>query len=133
MLQGCPVSGPSLSVDASGRLKVLWYAAGEANAPGLYFTESADKGRSFSPRQLLAEEGVRGTPALTATNVGAIAVWQTLNAAEAKISTPGKAGSMLSVAANAELPAGAFADGNLFVAYIARQNEKRSVWLVRTQ
>jgi hypothetical protein len=133
MLQGCPVSGPSLSVDASGRLKVLWYAAGEANAPGLYLTESADKGRSFSPRQLLAEEGVRGTPALTATNNNAIAIWQTLNAAETKITNPGKAGSTLSVAANAELPAAAFADGNLFVAYIARQNEKRSVWLVRTQ
>ena len=133
MLQGCPVSGPSLSVDASGRLKVLWYAAGKANAPGLYLTESTDKGRNFSPRQLIAEEGVRGTPALVATVDNMIPIWQTLNAAETKITNPGKAGSTLSVAANAELPAGTFADGNLFVAYIARQNEKRSVWLVRTQ
>ena len=131
MLQGCPVSGPSLSVAADGRLKVLWYAAGEANEPGLYFTESIDKGRSFSARQLLAQEGVKGTPALTASNDGAIAVWQTLNVAEAKVSELGKAGSTLSVAANAELPAGAFAGGKLFVAYIARQNEKRSVWLVK--
>ncbi len=44
----------------------LWYAAGEGNAPGLYFAESKDKGRSFSPRQLLSQETVRGTPALTA-------------------------------------------------------------------
>src|ERR1041384_3013339 len=48
MLQGCPVSGPSLSVDgASGNLKVVWYAAGGGSAPGGYFAESNDKGRSF--------------------------------------------------------------------------------------
>lgn len=132
MLQGCPVSGPSLSVDTSGRLKVLWYAAGEANAPGLYFTESIDKGRSFSARQLLAQEPVKGTPALTAINSGTIAVWQNSSVAEARISELGKAGSTLSVATNAELPVGAASRGKLFVAYIARQNEKRSVWLVKT-
>jgi hypothetical protein len=131
MLQGCPVSGPSLSVDASGGLKVLWYAAGEANAPGLYFTESTDKGRSFSARQLLAQESVKGTPALTAINNETIAVWQNSSVAEAKTSELGKAGSTLSVAANAELPVGAASGDKLFVAYIARQNEKRSVWLVK--
>lgn len=131
MLEGCPVSGPSLSVDPAGKLKVLWYAAGEANAPGLYFAESADKGRSFSSRQLLVQEAVRGTPALSTGQNNAIAVWQKSEAAETKFSELGKAGSTLSIAANAELPAGAVSDGKLFVAYIARQNEKRSVWLVR--
>jgi len=48
MLQGCPVSGPSLSVDnASGDLKIVWFAAGEGGAPGVYFAESKDKGHSF--------------------------------------------------------------------------------------
>ena len=131
MLQGCPVSGPSLSVDTGGRLKVLWYAAGEANAPGLYFTESADQGRSFSPRQSLSQDTVRGTPALAAGENGVIALWQTATTAETKISEPGKVGATVSVAANAELPAGAVSDGKLFVVYIAGQNEKRSVWLVR--
>ena len=98
----------AVGVTQSGRLKVLWYAAGEANAPGLYFAESTDKARSFSPRQLLAQEGVRGTPALTASNNGAIALWQNSAVAETKISELGKAGSTLSVAANAELPAGTF-------------------------
>ena len=54
VLQGCPVSGPSLSVDSGGKLKVLWFAAGEGNAPGLYFAESTDRGHSFSPRQILS-------------------------------------------------------------------------------
>ena len=131
VLQGCPVSGPSLSVDASGNLKVLWYAAGEANAPGLYFAESSDKGHNFSARQLVSQEIVHGTPALAAGKNGAIALWQTSAVAETKVSELGKAGSTLSVAANAELPAGAVSNDRLFVAYIAREKEKRSIWLVR--
>ncbi len=132
MLQGCPVSGPSLSVDAGGSLKVVWYAAGEANAPGLYFAESKDKAQSFSARQLVAEEGVRGTPALAVGDSNStIALWQNSNAAETKMAELGKAGAASSVAVNAELPAGTVANGKLFVAYIAKEKEKRSVWLVR--
>jgi hypothetical protein len=131
VLQGCPVSGPSLAVDANGSLKVLWYAAGEANAPGLYFAESTDKGRNFSTRQLLAQEGVRGTPMLAWGNNNAIALWQTSNATETKLHKLGKAGSTLSLALNAELPAGAFSNGELFVAYLTTEKSKRSVWLMR--
>ena len=131
VLQGCPVSGPSLSVDDSGKLKVLWYAAGEENTPGLYLAESSDKAHTFSPRQLVAQESVRGTPALTSGKSGPVAVWQA--AAESKMSELGKAGSVLSVATNAELPAGAFSNGNLFVAYIAKEKEKRSIWLVKAE
>jgi hypothetical protein len=132
MLQGCPVSGPSLSVDrASGVLKVVWYAAGEGNAPGVYFAESKDKAQSFSPRQLLSQETVQGTPAVATDQTKMIALWQTTGVAETKMRDLGNAGSALSVAANAELPAGTFANEKLFVAYIAREKEKRSVWLVR--
>ena len=130
MLQGCPVSGPSLSVDkASGGLNVVWFAAGENSAPGLYFAESKDKGRSFSPRQLLSQETVRGTPALATGSQSMIAVWQNGDKVEAKMRHIGTTGSALSVAANAELPAGAFANDRLFVAYIAKEKEKRSIWL----
>jgi hypothetical protein len=129
MIKGCPVSGPSLSVDPGGKLKVLWYAAGEANPAGLYFSESSDKGRSFSPRQSLSQEIVHGTPALTSGKNGPIALWQT--AAGTKVSELGKVGSTLSVASNAELPAGVVSNGNLFVAYIAKEKEKRGIWLMR--
>jgi hypothetical protein len=37
----------------------------------------------------------------------------------------------VSVAANAELPSGAFANDKLFVAYITKVGEKRSVWLAK--
>ena len=134
MLQGCPVSGPSLSVDAaSGSLKVVWYAAGESSAPGVYFAESKDKGHSFSARQLLSQENVRGTPALAVGNNNAIALWQSADAPNAKMRELGTTGSVLSVAANAELPAGAFSNEKLFVAYIAKEKEKRSIWLVRAE
>jgi hypothetical protein len=130
VLQGCPVSGPSLSVESGGVLKVLWFAAGEGNAPGLYFAESTDKGHRFSPRQLLSQEVVRGTPALNSANHGAIAVWQTM-VGETKMSELGKAGSTISVAANAELPAGAVSNGKMFVVYIGKEKEQRSIWLVK--
>ena len=129
VLQGCPVSGPSLSVDGvSGNLKVVWYAAGEGSAPGVYFAESKDKGHSFSPRQLLSQETVRGTPALT----GNVAVWQGADRIETKIRELGSAGSALSVASNAELPAATYANGKLFIAYITTQQQRRSIWLVRS-
>ena len=128
VLQGCPVSGPSLSVDrASENLKVVWYAAGEGSAPGVYFAESNDKGRSFSARQLLSQETVRGTPALTAD----IAIWQGADRVETKMRKLGNAGSALSVATNAELPAATYANNKLFIAYITTQQQKRSIWLVR--
>lgn len=134
LLQGCPVSGPSLSVDnASGSLKIVWFAAGEGGAPGVYFAESKDKGRSFSPRQLLSQETVRGTPALAAGSQSMIAVWQSADTAETKMRDIGTTGSALSVAANAELPAGAFANDKLFVVYIGKEKEKRSIWLLRAE
>ena len=128
VLQGCPVSGPSLSVDrASGNLKVVWYAAGEGTAAGVYFAESKDKGQSFTPRQLLSQETVRGTPALA----GPVALWQTSETTETKMRSLGNAGSTLSLAANAELPAGTYVNDKLFVAYIGKEKEKRSIWLIR--
>ena len=128
VLQGCPVSGPSLSVDrASGNLKVVWYAAGEGSAAGVYFAESKDKGHSFTPRELLSEETVRGTPVIA----GTIALWQTSETAETKMRSVSNAGSALSVAANAELPAGTYVNDKLFVAYIGTEKEKRSIWLIR--
>lgn len=133
MLQGCPVSGPSLSTDANGTLKVVWYAAGENDAPGLYFAESRDKGRTFSPRSLVMQETVKGTPALVGANDRAVAIWQGSvgQQPEAKIRELGSAEAAVSVATNAELPSGVLSKGKLFVAYITKVGEKRSVWIAK--
>ena len=129
MLHGCPVSGPSLSVADDGTLKVLWYAAGEANAPGLYVAESKDKGHSFSPRQLLAQESVRGTPVLTS----GVAVWEKPGerGSETKFRRVGQDGPATSVGTNGELPAAAITKDGLFVAYVSKTGEKRSVWVIK--
>ncbi|HEX2268937.1 MAG TPA: hypothetical protein VHH35_05360, partial [Pyrinomonadaceae bacterium] len=133
MLQGCPVSGPSLSVGEGGTLKVLWYAAGEENTPGLYVAESKDKGQSFSPRQLLAQEGVRGTPVLAGNGSSDVAIWEMTGgaAAETKFRKIGNEGAAISIATNAELPAAVAGKDGLFVAYVSKVKEKRSVWLVK--
>ena len=133
VLQGCPVSGPSLSVNDAGVLKVLWYAAGEANAPGLYFAESKDKGRSFSQGQLIARETVRGTPVLAAGNDSDVAIWEMSGGAtaETRLRKVGNDGQSVSLGSNAELPAAAFSKDGLFVAYVSKVKEKRSVWLMK--
>jgi hypothetical protein len=133
VLQGCPVSGPSLSTTADGTLIVVWYAAGEGDAPGLYFAETRDKARTFSPRSLMMQETVKGTPALAAANDRAVAIWQGAvgQQPETKIREIGGAGAAVSVAANAELPSGVLAKDKLFVAYITKVGEKRSVWLAK--
>ena len=133
VLQGCPVSGPSLSVDRSGSLKVVWFAAGEGNAPGIYSAESKDKGHTFTPRQLLSQETARGTPALTTNQSHDVALWQTSDTAETKMRKLDNTGAALSVAAGAELPAGVFSNDKLFVAYIGKEKEKRSIWLIRAE
>ena len=130
VLQGCPVSGPSLAVDrATGNLKVVWYAAGEGSAPGVYFAESNNKGHTFSPRQLLSQETVRGTPALTASHNGVVAIWQAADRIETRMRAVGNAGSALSVASNAELPAATYTGDKLFITYITTEKTKRSIWL----
>ena len=133
VLQGCPVSGPSLSVDDAGVLKVLWYAAGEANAPGLYFAESKDKGRSFSQGQLLAKETVRGTPVLAAGTGADVAIWETSGgaSAETRLRKVANEAPSFTLGWNAELPAAAFSKDGLFVAYVSKVKEKRSVWMVK--
>jgi hypothetical protein len=54
-LNGCPVVGPSLSIDNTGMLTVVWFI-GEGQRAGLYFASSSDHGKSFSPRQPLDGE-----------------------------------------------------------------------------
>jgi hypothetical protein len=69
---------------------------------------------------------VRGTPVLTAN----VAVWQG-DRVETKMRELGNAGSALSVAANAELPAATYVNNELFVTYIVTDKTKRSIWLTR--
>ncbi|NOT62584.1 MAG: exo-alpha-sialidase, partial [Acidobacteria bacterium] len=51
-VNGCPVAGPSLNLDAMGNPVVVWFMGGEAK-PGLYFSRSTDGGKTYASRQTL--------------------------------------------------------------------------------
>jgi len=139
-LQGCPVSGPSLAA-AGGALRVLWYTAGEAGRPGLYWSESRDGGHTFSPRRALADAGGRGTPVLLRDAGGFKAVWEGSEGTtpvaltvglkdEGASSGPSTQPSILS--GTGALPAAAEAGDRLFVAYVAGGEGEHAVWLARS-
>lgn len=70
---GCPHAGPSLAVDAEGRLLVGWYT-GREGRQGLWYTHSGDGGRSFAPPMpILTEEWV--PPSLLRLAAGGARVW----------------------------------------------------------
>ncbi|MGH9903958.1 MAG: sialidase family protein [Pyrinomonadaceae bacterium] len=137
ILAGCPVSGSSLYVSTDGTLHVLWYSAGEAGPSGNYVSESHDGGRSFKPRQLIAEGLAQGTPVLLPYSNGSRAVWQSDQGSEAHVATAhfdtkGIITTSYSTEANGELPAASSSDDQILLAYVRQANDnRRSVWLLR--
>ena len=135
-IAGCPVSGSSLSVSSDGTLQVLWYSAGEAGPPGVYRSESKDTGRSFAPRQLVAEGQAQGSPVLLSYPEGAVAVWQADLGSNAHVMTAYLGDKLpvvngLNKGVNSELPAASLVHDQMLVAYIQSSNDRRSVWLLR--
>jgi hypothetical protein len=136
-LQGCPVSGAALAAGADGRLRVLWYTAGEAGRPGLYWSESRDGGRTFSPRAALAETGGRGTPVLLKDAGGGFkALWEGSDGAipvtlMVGLSGDGHPSQPSVLTGGGALPAAVETAGRLFVAYIGGDGDGHSVWLSR--
>jgi hypothetical protein len=138
MIAGCPVSGPALATTSGNSLRVVWYSAGEAGAPGLYWSESRDGGKSFTSRMALAEGAGMGTPHLLSGPGDALTVvWESNQKGEAKIilARIDKSGASLlsEIPVKGQLPSAAAAREQLYVAYITKQNEQRSIWLVRAK
>jgi BNR repeat-like domain len=75
-LNGCPVAGPSFSIDNTGNLTVIWFMGG-GDKPGLYYAVSTNRGDSFSPRERLAAQQRIGKHTHTAVNDNGkvFAVW----------------------------------------------------------
>lgn len=46
VFEGCPHAGPSMQVDAGGRLHIMWWT-GREKAAGVYYARSDDGGESF--------------------------------------------------------------------------------------
>jgi hypothetical protein len=138
MIAGCPVSGPALAVTSDNALRVLWYSAGEAGSPGLYWSESRDGGKSFSSRQALMEGAMFGNPHLIAGPDNTLtAVWESNHKEGSKIviARLDRAGApaVSEVPNQGQLPAAAATRDQIYITYIIKQNEQRSIWLVRAK
>lgn len=132
MIAACPVSGPALSLAADGTLRAAWYTEGDRGGQGLYWAESRDDGRTFSAGRSLTAGRTRGNPLLLSDAKGTTtAVWESEEGGSHRVMTATLAGEPSPLASNAELPSAALAGGQLFVGYIAKINDRRSVWVVR--
>lgn len=70
---GCPHAGPSVAVDAEGRVHVAWYT-GREGGQGLFYARSGAGGRAFGePAALLADDWVPASQVVLAA--GADGVW----------------------------------------------------------
>jgi len=125
-INACPVSGASLTAGKDGTLKTAWYTAGEAGAPGLYWAESKDQGRTFSPRTLLSEGAVFGTPVMLSDDKGNYRVIWTANG---RVLTQAVTEQKPRDIGEGELPAAAFMENRLYTGYIKNENGRRSIWL----
>ncbi|HEV2881984.1 MAG TPA: sialidase family protein [Pyrinomonadaceae bacterium] len=141
MLNGCPVSGASLALGGGGDvLNVVWYTAGEAGAPGIYWSESRDGGQTFAARRAVAQGKAQGTPTLLIPDDGAaFVVWDSrasgsARPTSARIERGGeRASSVNPLAPGGELPSATIAgDGRLFVAYVSKRGDRRAVSLLHT-
>lgn len=119
-INACPVSGAALAFGANDALDVAWFSAGAIGAPGLYFSQSADGGKTFSPRGLISENAAAGTPVL----IGGTAVWSAGGKILAK-----KQNADIQIIGDGELSAAAMSSGKFLAAFVVKDKEKRGVWL----
>jgi hypothetical protein len=138
MTASCPVSGPSLSAASDGALRVVWYTEGSKGAPGLYWAESRDGGKAFSESRPLAKGEARGNPMLLANNAnGATVIWESSEGGAARVMSASLAGDSAAtpfpVTSSGELPSAALSGNQLFVSYIAKVDDRRSIWIVRAK
>jgi hypothetical protein len=124
-LNACPVSGAPLAMGNDGTLRVAWYTAGDAGAQGLYWAESKDQGKTFSPRALVSEGVVFGTPVLVSDR----AIWTANGKIMAKKLSAKQAGDAPQEVADGELPSAVAANGFIYLAYVKNANGKKAVYL----
>lgn len=137
MTASCPVSGPALATNTDGTLQVVWYTEGDKGEPGLYWAESRDEGKTFSESKTLAKGQARGNPWLLDTRkTGPKVIWESYEGKASRVMSVPLSGakdeaSATSVAQSGELPSATVNGYYLFVSYISKINDRRSIWIVR--
>jgi hypothetical protein len=136
MTASCPVSGPALSATADGALRVVWYTEGDKGEPGIYWAESRDDGKTFSESKTFAKGRARGNPLLLAGGKsGATIVWESNEGGASRVMSASlasdNAASVAPLTSSGELPSATVSGDQLFVGYISKVNDQRSIWIVR--
>ncbi len=126
-INACPVSGAALAIDKNNFLKIAWFTAGAAGKSGLYEAESNNAGATFSDRVLVSETKVAGTPIFAANENGNFKIfWE----ADEKIyQSESNHNSAQTTISDGSLPSAAAVGEKVVVAFIKKENDKRSIWL----
>lgn len=130
-ISACPVSGPAMAEDANKTLKIAWFTAGNAGKPGIYYSESKDEGKTFSPRMLISENAVGGTPSLVMDKTKETKIVWT---EDGKVMTATLSNEKMNVEnrqeiASGEMPATTLFGGQIFVSFIEKEKERRNIKL----
>ncbi len=130
-ISACPVSGPAMAEDANKTLKIAWFTAGNAGKPGIYYSESKDEGKTFSPRMLISENAVGGTPSLVMDKTKETKIVWT---EDGKVMTATLSNEKMNVEnrqeiASGEMPATTLFGAQIFVSFIEKEKERRNIKL----
>ena len=134
-IAGCPVSGASLVSGKDNNVRVAWFSAGAAGAPGIYQTYSTDGGKTFAPRVLVSEGFSPISPQFVVgeSNVSHIA-WTNgeKQVFFAEAATPETVGTAIPHVGSASYFAAANSKGKLFAVYV-KTDAKSAVRLAQVK
>lgn len=71
VINGCPHTGPAIAQTTAG-LSFVWYTLG--NGSGVYYANSADNGKSFSPKEAVSQQASAKHPQLAVLNPDKLAI-----------------------------------------------------------
>lgn len=129
-ISACPVSGPAMIEDSDKFLKIAWFTAGMAGKHGIYWAESKDFGKTFSPRILVSENASNGTPSLIfdASKANRI-VWTEGGKVMTAVLPADENVIEKQQIGEGEHPEAAFSDQRIFIGFLDKENEKQNIKL----
>jgi hypothetical protein len=128
-IEACPVSGASMASAGNGALKIAWFTAGAAGAPGIYTAESSDGGKSFTARTLINESPTSGSPIFLAREGGGFGVvWEAGGKLFRSKIESNRIGAAEQIGDGA-VPSAAVSKGKIFVGFSRKEGDSRGVWL----
>lgn len=84
-ISGCPHTGPTMTENEKG-LHFAWYTSGGGS--GVFYCNSADYGKEFSPRNVVSEQSTAKHPQITSiNNKDVLIVWDEAFVKEDEVST----------------------------------------------